>query len=53
VPGDMLLKDDRIINQRARAIIHNFDKCDGHPIILEGVTLEGPPPLEQGYILKR
>jgi len=53
VPGDMLLKDDRIINQRARAIIHNFDKCDGHPIILEDVTLEGPPLVEQGYILKR
>ena len=53
VPGDMLLKDDRIINQRARTIIHNFDKCEGHPIILEGVTLEGPPLVEQGYILKR
>jgi hypothetical protein len=53
MPGDMVLKDDRIVNQRARAIIHNFDKCSGHPIVLEGVTYEGPPPVEQGYILHR
>ena len=53
VPGDMLLKDVRIINQRQRAVIHNFDKCTGHPIILEHVTYEGTPPIEQGYILKR
>jgi hypothetical protein len=52
-PGDMLLKDDHIVNQRARAIIHNFDKCEGHPIILEGATYEGPPPIDQGYVLKR
>jgi len=53
VPADMVLKDDRIINERARMIIHNFDTCQGHPIILDGVTFEGPPPIEQGYVLKR
>jgi hypothetical protein len=52
-PGDMLLKDVHIINQRRIAIIHNFDKCKGHPIILQGVTYQGTPPVEEGYILKR
>jgi hypothetical protein len=52
-PGDMLLKDVHIINQRRIAVIHNFDKCQGHPIILQGVTFEGTPPTELGYILKR
>jgi hypothetical protein len=52
-PGDMLLKEVRIINERRTAVIHNFDKCQGHPIILQGVTFEGTPPTELGYILKR
>jgi hypothetical protein len=52
-PGDMLLKEVHIINSRNEAVIHNFDKCEGHAIILQGVTFEGTPPVEKGYILKR
>lgn len=52
-PGDMLLKDVRIQNSYNGAVIHNFDKCQGHAVILEGVTFEGLPVMEQGYILKR
>lgn len=52
-PASMQLKDVRIVNSRQDAVIHNFDKCKGHPIVLEGVTIEGTPPREIGYILKR
>jgi hypothetical protein len=49
----MLLKEVRIINSRSKAVIHNFGKCEGHAIVLQGVTFEGVPPVEEGYILKR
>ena len=52
-PGDALLKDVHIVNSRNVAVIHNFDKCNGHPILLEGVTYEGTRPVEAGYVLKR
>lgn len=52
-PADAILKDVRIINSRNRAVIHNFDKCAGHAIVLDGVTVQGVPPVEVGYILKR
>jgi Right handed beta helix region len=52
-PADMLLKDVRIINSRNRAVIHNFGKCEGRAIILQDVTFEGIPPVEEGDILKK
>ncbi|HUZ72208.1 MAG TPA: right-handed parallel beta-helix repeat-containing protein [Stellaceae bacterium] len=52
-PGDMVLKDVRIVDERPDAAIHNFDKCVGHPIVLDHVTIEGPPPREIGYVIKR
>ena len=52
-PGDMLLKDVRIINSEPQADIRNYDRCIGHPIILEGVTIEGMPPKETGYIVRK
>jgi hypothetical protein len=52
-PADMVLKDVRILNSRSDGTIHNFAKCDGHPIVLDGVTVEGAPVREIGYILKR
>jgi hypothetical protein len=53
IPGDLILKDVRIENSLKGAAIHNFDKCQGHPIVLEGVTFEGEPVKEEGYVLQR
>ncbi len=52
-PGDLLLKDVRIVNSQPEARITNYDKCRGHPIIFDGVTVEGFPPQESGYIIRR
>jgi hypothetical protein len=52
-PGTMVLKDVEIINQRANATITNYDRCVGHPIVLDGVTFKGIPPRLAGYILRR
>ena len=52
-PGDMVLKDVHIENSMRDALIHNFDKCEGHPIVLQQVTVEGLPIKELGYILRR
>jgi hypothetical protein len=49
-PGDMLIKDVRIINSDPAAEIRNYDKCTGHAVILEAVTFEGIPPKMLGYI---
>jgi hypothetical protein len=49
-PGDMLLKDIVIINSQPEAAIHNYDKCAGHPIIIDGMTIKGIPPKEYGFI---
>lgn len=52
-PGDLVLKDVTIVNSRRDAVIHNFDKCDGGPIVLEGVRAQGMPFRKIGYILSR
>ena len=52
-PGDMTLKDVTIVNSRPDASIHNFDKCDGRAIVLDGVKTEGVPFQQIGYILQR
>lgn len=52
-PGDMTVKDVRIVNSEPNADIRNFDKCAGHAIILQGITVEGVKPKEFGYILHR
>jgi hypothetical protein len=49
-PGDMVVKDTRIVNSEPQAELRNFDKCAGHPIVLDGVTFEGIPPQQYGYI---
>jgi parallel beta helix pectate lyase-like protein len=49
-PGDMVLKEVRIVNSQPQATIRNYDKCTGHPIILEGVTVEGIAPKQMGFI---
>ena len=49
----MVLKDVRIVNSHPHADIRNFDKCEGHPMILEGVTFEGAPVAQLGKIEKR
>jgi len=49
-PGDMLIKDVRIINADPNAQIRNFDRCAGHAIFLEAVSFEGFPPKKVGYI---
>jgi len=52
-PADMILKDVHIINHRRDAKIHNFDKCDGRAIYLQGVTVEGILPILQGNIVNQ
>ncbi len=49
-PGDMHLKDVRIVNSDPGAKITNYDKCVGHPIILEDVTFEGIAPKLIGFV---
>ena len=52
-PGDMILKDVTIVNSRQDASLHNFDKCRGRAIVLEGVRTQGMPVRQIGYILRR
>lgn len=52
-PGDMVLRDVRIVNLRQRGVIHDFDKCEGHAIVLENITYEGARPVEEGNIIHR
>jgi hypothetical protein len=52
-PGHMLIKGVMIENSREDAVIHNFDKCTGQPIVLDGVKVEGMPVRQMGYILRR
>jgi hypothetical protein len=49
-PGDMLVKQVRIINSQPAADIRNYDKCAGNAIILDGVTTEGIAPKQVGFI---
>lgn len=52
-PGDMVLRDVRIVNQSRQAVIHNFDMCQGHAIILQDITYDGIRPQEVGRIVGR
>jgi Right handed beta helix region len=52
-PGDMILKEVAIENSGRDASIHNFDKCQGHPIVLQDVTTRGMPVRQIGYVLQR
>lgn len=52
-PGDMLLKDVRIENSEPAARIVNFNKCAGHPIILEDVIFNGIKPKLVGLVQLR
>jgi hypothetical protein len=52
-PGDMILKDVTIVNSRQDASLHNFDKCQGRTIVLEGVRTQGMPVRQIGYIVRR
>jgi hypothetical protein len=49
-PGDMLVKEVRIINSDPAGEIHNYDRCAGRAIILDAVTFEGIRPKTLGYI---
>lgn len=51
--GNMVLKDVKITNNKVNAAIQNFDKCSGTAITLEGVSIEGLPVREFGYVLRR
>jgi Right handed beta helix region len=52
-PGNLVLKDVIIINDRPDATIHNFDRCNGAAIIIESIKLQGLPFREAGYVLQR
>lgn len=52
-PGDMLVKAVRIVNSHANADIRNYDRCVGHPIVLDEVSSEGIPIQEFGYVVHR
>lgn len=52
-PGDMVLKDDRIINADPHGEIRNFDRCAHNAIILEGVTFQGLPVTLTGRVEMR
>jgi hypothetical protein len=52
-PGDMLVKAVRIVNSHANADIRNYDKCVGHPIVLDEVASQGIPIRDFGYVVHR
>jgi hypothetical protein len=53
-PGSMRVLRTKISVAHPQAAIHNFDKCQGQPIVLEGVVFEGPSrPKLVGYVLER
>lgn len=51
--GNMVLKNVKVVNTKANAAIQNFGKCSEAAIALEGVSIEGLPVHEFGYILRR
>ena len=51
--GNMTLKNIKIVNSRPDADIQNFDRCEGKAIVFQGVTVEGMPFKEFGYILRQ
>lgn len=52
-PGDLVLKEVRIVNRRPDATITNYNRCGGHPIVLQDVTIEGAAPRQLGYVVTR
>lgn len=52
-PADLLLQDVYIVNSDPQATIRNHDKCAGHAIIIERMTVSGPRPHELGLIRHR
>jgi hypothetical protein len=52
-PGSLRMIRVKIVNEEPRASIHNFDKCKGQPISLEGVTFQGVRPEFRGYVIER
>ena len=52
-PGDLVLKEVHIVNSHPNGKITNYGKCDGRAIVMQGVTIEGLPLKEFGYILAR
>jgi Right handed beta helix region len=51
-PGTMRILRTQIVARHPQAAIHNFDKCQGQPIVLDGVVFEGPRPKLVGYVLE-
>ena len=49
-PGNLVLKQVRIVNTGGETDIRNFNTCPGGAILFEGVTFEGPRPKLVGYI---
>ncbi len=49
-PGDMVVKEVRIVNSEPNADIRNYDKCAGHAITLESMIYEGIRPKLVGLI---
>jgi len=52
-PGDLVLKEVHIVNSHPNAKITNFGKCDGRAIVMQGVTVDGLPLKEFGYVYTR
>ena len=43
----------RIVNEHPSGSVTNYGKCDGQPIILEGVVFEGVRPVLRGYVQEK
>jgi hypothetical protein len=52
-PAALTLDQVHIVNSAPNAAIHNFDLCVGQPIVMKGVTIEGPEPRLTGYIIRQ
>jgi len=50
-PGDMLVRNTRIVNTMIGAEIQNFDRCPGKAIIFQHISVEGLPVKDVGTIL--
>lgn len=52
-PADMRLHEVTIENSRPDASIHNFDKCEGRAIVLDGVRTQGLPLRLLGRVVQK
>ncbi len=52
-PGNLVLKDVRIVNAAPDAALRNADHCLGGAIVLEQVTVTGPALRRFGYVIER